>query len=221
MDEELAHDGGDGDAVVFATCAELLVEGSQDGVAASGGEGGHVEGAADGGTSAADVALAATGSAVVVEGRQAGEGRDLAAIEPSEFGQLGQQAHGGGLAHAFDLAEGFEALAEAAVPVDELIESLLKSGDLSLQHLDELVDAGEQTGVEQLVTLGALEAEQLGELGAAAHHVGQLDEQRFGGRLRIGLQQPAVVGQQLRVDAIGLGQLAGGFAKLAGSAGVE
>ena len=44
MDEEFAHDGDQGDFVGFTGGAQALVSGLEDGVAAGGGESGHVQG---------------------------------------------------------------------------------------------------------------------------------------------------------------------------------
>src|SRR4051794_33165384 len=48
-DEELSHDGDDGDLGLFAGGAETVSEGGEGRIEASCDEGGHVEGGADGG----------------------------------------------------------------------------------------------------------------------------------------------------------------------------
>ena len=72
--EEFAHAGGHGDFVGLAGGGEALEVLGDDGVAPDGREGGHVQGGADRGASAADVALAALRAAVAVERGQPGQG---------------------------------------------------------------------------------------------------------------------------------------------------
>ena len=76
MDEEFAHDGGEGDFMGFTGGAQALVDGLEDGVTARGAQGCHVEGEAHFAASAADGAGAAIGPAVAIEGGEAGQGGD-------------------------------------------------------------------------------------------------------------------------------------------------
>ena len=68
--------------------SESIGEGFDDGIATSGRERGHVEDAADGFSSAADDAFALVLAAVVVEGSDADEGRDLLSVEGSGRGAV-------------------------------------------------------------------------------------------------------------------------------------
>jgi hypothetical protein len=77
MDEEMAHDGDEGDFVGFAGGAQALVEGFQDGIGAGGAKGGHKEGPAHLDAAAANGAGTAIGAAVAIKRGQAGQGRDL------------------------------------------------------------------------------------------------------------------------------------------------
>ena len=88
-DEQLAHAGGDQDLEGFSSLFESLGEGFDNGVPLFGAEGGHVEGASDGGTSSPDGAFSSEASAVAVEGCESDEGSDFLAVELSEFGQVG------------------------------------------------------------------------------------------------------------------------------------
>jgi hypothetical protein len=73
-DDEFAHDGGEGEFGGFVVGAEALIEGFEDGVVESGGEGGHIEDFSDSGSAAVDVALSAVLAAAAVERRHAGQG---------------------------------------------------------------------------------------------------------------------------------------------------
>ena len=64
MDDEFAHECGEGDFGCFAFGEQVLVEITEDGIAAAAGQSGHV---ACGGSSAADRAFAASGAAIAVE----------------------------------------------------------------------------------------------------------------------------------------------------------
>ena len=100
MDEEVAHDGDEGDFVGLAGGAQAAVEGLQDGVGAGGAKGGHEEGAAHVEAAATDGALSAEGAAVAIKRSQAGQGRDLIFGAGAELGQRGQKRRGGGGADA-------------------------------------------------------------------------------------------------------------------------
>jgi hypothetical protein len=93
-DEHLACDGHESDFGEFAACHEALVECGHGAVAAGCGEGGHVQGDADPGTSTVDGAFPFVGSGVVVVGGDACEGGDLLPIDVAEFGEVGQEAGG-------------------------------------------------------------------------------------------------------------------------------
>lgn len=77
-DGEFADDGDESNFCGFVAQAQLLVKTAQDGVMADGGEGGHVEGAAESGAAAGDVALAFARTAVVIVGGDAHEGGHFA-----------------------------------------------------------------------------------------------------------------------------------------------
>ncbi len=52
--DEFSHDGGEGDFFLFAGCDESVIEDFEGRIVIAGGDGGHVEGAADMGASAFD-----------------------------------------------------------------------------------------------------------------------------------------------------------------------
>src|SRR5258708_39621704 len=91
MNQELAHDGGDGDAVALAAGPELLIERPQDRVAAGGGECRHIQRPAHVGPAATAVALDGGGATVAVEGRQTSAGGDAGAVELAPLGQRGER----------------------------------------------------------------------------------------------------------------------------------
>src|SRR5688500_9863513 len=86
--EEASHAGDDGDHLRASPGGELGVAGAEDRVPADGGERGHEEDVADGGSAARDGPVAAHGPAVAVDGGDTDEGGGLAPVEAPEFGHL-------------------------------------------------------------------------------------------------------------------------------------
>ncbi len=79
MDDEFAHEGGEGDFGWFAFGNEALVEVLEDGIGAAANQGAYVEGFSGNGASGAAAAFVAQGSAVTVEGGdscESGDGTD-------------------------------------------------------------------------------------------------------------------------------------------------
>src|SRR5687768_12748684 len=90
-DEQFSHYCSDGDFGRFTVLSEPLVEELEVGVAAGGGERGHVEGLAQMRPSTADVAQAMSIAAVAREGRETGESGDLLAVGASDHIEVGEQ----------------------------------------------------------------------------------------------------------------------------------
>src|SRR5712692_8629527 len=172
--EQLPHAGGERDLGRFARCPQPPEERANDRIRARGGEGAHIQHGPHRRAPAPDEAFPAPLAAVAVERCDADEGRNLAAREPPEFGQLGEQGQGHHpadprhapqqvilrLPHRAGLDRGAElavdivepALQPADVPGDVPPDGAageLEAVRLGRQHLDELAPPREQ-GVEQL-----------------------------------------------------------------------
>lgn len=100
--EQLAHDGGEGEFTGLAATAESLVEVFEVVVMSNGGEGGHVEGATHLGASTADGAIAPTGAAVLGPWGEAYEGGELSAVVEAQLWEVDGEDGAGLLAHAWD-----------------------------------------------------------------------------------------------------------------------
>ena len=74
QDDELSHDGGESDHLLFTSGEEALVEVLQDGIEAGGAEGGHVKGVAHRAASTGDAPGGDPGAALANVGREASEG---------------------------------------------------------------------------------------------------------------------------------------------------
>lgn len=150
MDEEFAHGGGESDFGGFAARDQAIVEGFEDGVFEAGDEGGHVEGATDSGSAAADEASAGEGTAVAVEGGESGEGGDLLTRQRAEFWQSADQASSGEWADAFDLGQAGDFLLEAGVSLAQLSHPLFHGFFAELEQTQEGLDVAAHLGAPGL-----------------------------------------------------------------------
>jgi hypothetical protein len=93
--QQLARAGREDDFGLFPLGGQAVGEGSDDRVASSRGERGHVEQATDRRASSPDCPLASELAAVSIEGSQADQGGDLLAIELAQFGDFGDERGAG------------------------------------------------------------------------------------------------------------------------------
>jgi hypothetical protein len=93
-DDELSHEGREGEFLGFAASEETEVKRSEGRVVARGDERGHVKDRADLGAAAEDVAVTAELTAVVVKGSDTREGGSVGLGEGTEFRH--QRDEGGG-----------------------------------------------------------------------------------------------------------------------------
>ena len=96
-EDELAHDGGEGELSRLSPCPEAFVDGLEVGVEAGGGEGGHVEGTAEVAPAAADSGLALPFSGLAGDRGDAGEAGDGGGLEGSDLWQVGEDGGGADL----------------------------------------------------------------------------------------------------------------------------
>jgi hypothetical protein len=170
--------------------AEAVAEGLDDGVVPCGGEGGHVQGAADVGASAADGTRAVSAAGVVGEGCHADQGADASVVGRAQLAELGDE---GGGQDGPDAGGGLQEGGlgpEVTVGLDQL-------GDLAFQGADLCVE-GAEDGVEGLasglagggaaaVAVGRAAGDQLSAAGDRGVELGVVGGAAFG---------EAVVGEQ-------------------------
>ena len=84
--KEFAHARGERRFGIFPACPQLRVKILDYRIGTNGGDHGHVQDAADLGTTAPDATAAAQATAVAVKGRQAGQRGDLFAIKRTQLG---------------------------------------------------------------------------------------------------------------------------------------
>jgi hypothetical protein len=208
--EELAHRGGEGDFAGSPGSHEAPVKSADRGVVLDRGQGGHVQHAPDVGPAAHDHPASSEGAAVAGDRRQAGQGRDAAAIEPAQFGQIGDERTGGDGPDAGDGAEQIISLAPDRGRPDEGREVLIEAAKGLLEPGDVGVEVALQAAIAKEPAPIVLGAEHVDELAAAsdefAQRVGLLVGDRAGRRahrLRKEREDP-------RIERVGLGELPGG-----------
>jgi len=208
--QEFSHTGDERDLLGFARGHEAVIEELDGGVVASSHERGHVQNAPHATASTEDGALAAHAARVAVDGRYADQRANLAARGPAQFWNLGNQSGNGYLADPLDTAEQRGKIGK--VRLDMLGHIAVDSFECLEQSFDDRVDTLLGLGMRQSqpVTLGA---EHRDELPTARYPRGQGlllgAGQRFDEFLALGmaLDDLAELGQNARINMIGLGQL--------------
>lgn len=218
--EQFPHAGGDDHLEGFSGSFESLGELFDGGVEPHGGEAGHVQGAADVGSSAPDHASSSELPAVTVEGSDSDQGCDLLAVELSQFGEFGQQGGTGSGPDSGDGGEQLRLVFPIVIRLDVLEDVLFDAFDLLVEQVDDALHTfanGFHRGRFQSVFLGRAEVDQL----SASRD--ELFE--FGLFLMRGFHDPGAdllseAGDDTGVDAIGFGQDAMSFGEVPHLAGI-
>lgn len=222
VDEELTHDGDEGDFLGLSGSDELLVEGCQNGVVTGRAEGGHVEGLADAGPAAVDGTFAAHGAAVAVERGEAGEAGGLVAVEVTELRHGGEEDDGGVLTDAFDFAQDEDRGLERRAGGDGCPQEAIELFNLGLKGANAALDDwGEGFGGLGVLGLHFLATEFVKEVTAVFDEgVEFFDlgiELEGGGGAMGGTE----VGEDGGVNGVGFGKVATGAGVAADLAGIE
>jgi hypothetical protein len=144
--------------------AQLLIKRFEDGVVDGGGEGGHVEDAADRGAAAVDVALTAILAAVAIERSNADERGGLSVAQRAKFRQQSEQSEGADAADALDLLQTLGLCDESGIGLEVSGDGGVERGELFLQQFLARVrqlEQGRQRGVFATIDLVGDEGNQL------------------------------------------------------------
>jgi hypothetical protein len=221
QDDEFTHDGGERDFGGFARCPKALIELFELPIGACSDERGHVERAPDLSASAADTSPAMPLTAFPWVRSQPGQRRHLPAIEGAQFGQFGQDAQCG---EGSDPGNGFEFL-DAFLQGGDLGAELLELGldliQVAFQMPDQASGLPAQRRPRQPLSLLTLGHEHVQQLDPAPNQFGQLLFRFGAGGGGLGLQGPAIFGQECCIDVVGFGALASGPGKMPDPGGVE
>jgi len=215
------HAGGDDDFEFFASLLEALREAGDDGIAAPGGDGCHIEDTADRRASATDGASALEFATVTVVGSQAGERADLLAVEGSQFGEFGQEGECSRVSDPRGAAEQLDLGLPVIVGFHEFGELFFDPLDLAIEDVNDMLDALTDTGdSDGFATVGFGSAE-LDELPPATDQLLQnrFIFSRFGGNSRFHLLPKS--GNDVSIDAVRLGEDVEGFGEIANLSGVH
>ena len=206
--EQFPHAGGYDDFEGFSLILEALGEGFDGGVEALGGQGGHIEQAADVGAAAGDMGPAILFSRFSVIGGQADQGGDLMAIEPTQFGQARQQHSAGLGADAAGAAQDLVFVLEVRVGLDVLFDEFIQFANLEFKGLDHFANAfADFDMMNHPSPIGFLSV-QVDELTTSGNQFSQGLGLGVWRRFRGGLDLFAELGQGIGVDGIGFGQAA-------------
>ena len=200
---------------------EAFVEALENRVVPGGDEGGHVEAGADLGAAAPDGAPAAHGTAVPVEGGDADQGGDLPSVEAAEFGQVGDQGAGGGLADAGHALEQVLGLAPGRAAPDGGVDLGLEIGQFALERLEQPVDALEGAPAGQAGAAVALGGHHLDDLAPAGDQLCERAGLFVGHRPGRRRDRFGEMGDRRGVQRVGLGKLAGRPGEVADLARVD
>ena len=125
----------------------------------------------------------------------------------AEFGQLGKQGSGNGLADAGNRGQQLLLLAPGRRAAHGLVDVGLEAGELLLQRGEQAGDALLQTRLGQALLPLPLGDDHLDDLPAAGDEIGQQPRLRIGQRPNLRLRRLDEVGDDAGVDRIGLGPL--------------
>ena len=205
VDDEFSRDGDQGLLMVFSPCPQLLVEGHEGRVLEARGQCRHVEDASGGLASASDVALTLEVPAVVVDGREAGQGGRLAAVEGTQFGHVEQEGQGGPRAGGMDGGERLVFGAEFRFPLHLGEKAGLELADFAIEVGDVAADVCLGTGIEVFVDAGHEIGPQPDKVAELPVDFLQFEEPEGGFRQRGGQPVGSVAGDKGGIDAVGLG----------------
>ena len=218
-DQQLAHASGENDFGLFAASAGIalsqsLSKRSDVFVAAFGGEGGHVQGIPNGGSSSPDGSGSQQKSAVTIEGSDADERSDLLAVELSQFGEVGQEGGGGGGSDARHGGHEVDLVLPVVVITNELFDLILDAFELFFEGFEDVLDAlagGLAGGLFETVGLGGA---QIDQLTAAFDELLELSQGTFGHFETAGHNDLTEASQDARVEGVGLGENSDAFGEI-------
>lgn len=218
-DEQFSHTGGEDDFEGFSLVFEEFCEMTNDRVAASCRQSGHIEGGANLFSATGDVGGTGLFSGFTVIGSQAGQGGDLVAVEPAQFGQV-REEHGAGLGpDAGDALQEAVFVLEVFVGLDMVADEVVEFADLVIESFDHFADALTDLGMmDHLRTIDFL-GMQIGELFSSGDQLGEGFGWGVFRRPGYRVNHFAKAGQEVGVDGIGFGnrtEALGEFADLSG-----
>jgi hypothetical protein len=203
LEEEFAHESGEGDFGWFAGLTEALIKLSENrGGLATDSDSAHVEGAADDSTAAANMSLAFPRSALAGPGGQSGQRGCCLAIELAQFRHLAQYADGGQGADAIQLSQLLNLFLATGRAGQNLSQFFFHGGDLLIQMCDQFFLLAKGKAQKGMLGMLASPNPMLFKLIAPLDQSAEFSQ----GRLRYGrgrrLKGTAISGQYGRIQRI-------------------
>ena len=218
--EQLAHASDQGDFEQFALGRQTLVEVPNHGITSGSDQGGHVQSTAHRGSAAPDGAPTFERAAVAVEGGHTDERGNLFAIQGSKLRQLGEQGAAGDRTDALSTAQQLVVLFPDRALLDGSVELLVGALEFLFQPADMGVDAfcDGLGGHRQPVVLGR---NHLEDLSSSRGERSEFQSHYIGQGAQLWTNHLSEVRQDSGIDAVGLGQLSGGFSEVSDLAWVD
>ncbi len=218
--EQLPHTGDEGDFLELPRRQEPLVEGPDHRVAPDGREGRHVEHRPDVGPATPAAPGAPVTAAVPRPGGHPHEGRDRPAGEGPELGEPAQERGRQDGAHPRRALEEVILDPPAGVGADRLVEIGVQPGQLPLEPADVGLEAGPERrwGAPEAVLLRRA---HLHQLPPPRHEGRQRLGRGIGDRAGHGAEGVGEVGEDGRIQGIGLGEEAFGLREVPHLPGVD
>lgn len=206
--QKFTHTGGNDNLVSLAVLPKTLGKCTYNRIETAGGEGGHIEDAADIFSAAPDVSVAVIFSRRAVPGSQACEGSDLLAVKLSEFRQISDEHSARLRAYAGRALKDAVFVFEVVVGVDMLTDKLVDFIYLEVEGFYHFLDALFDFRMMYHQDAVGFLCSQVVELSASADEFCQFSglgcRMRFRGRL----DDLSEFSQHLSIDGVGLGPLA-------------
>ncbi len=212
--QQRAHAGHERHLLGCARRDEPKIERSNDHVAASRDERAHVQDGAHGRAAAPDAPLAPEGPAVTGERGHADQRRDLCAIEPPQLREMCEEraTHDG--TNAWHRAEPMLLRPPDGTLLDGVVEVVVGGADAALTPAEMADDLSADGGGRMLkpIALGRAHVEPLPP---ARHERIEALEDRIRQRAQRGMHPLRTGSEELRIQAVGFGELSSGFGDVA------
>lgn len=214
-DQELSDacdlDGFEG----FSGAGESGGEFFDDGIASSSGERGHVQDGAEFFSTTPDGTFSTDSAAVAGVRRDASEGSDLLAIEFSEFGQFGDECGASDRPDAGGALDDLELGSPVVVALEQFGDAAFDGVRLAFDGLEHLANGFRDEFIGRLLEPAFFRRMLFDELPTAGQQ--RVEETLFFGDfcLGSGLHALGELGQDGRVEPVGLGVLAEGLGEVA------
>jgi len=206
-DEELSHEGDEGDLAWPAVLAdEAIVEVLELGGMREGGASAVEEKAPHLGSTMADALAAFDLAAALGMGRQSDEGGDLLAGEVSEFGQVGEQGDDGRRPNAADALQELSAAGQLGIGGDVGLDGGIDGLEAFLEGSADLIEALANDGAMGVISARLLGMDGVGELApSGSKSVQNIVAELLGLNATTGELLGGIVGDEAGIDGIGLG----------------